>query len=245
MLFCNCLVFSRVKVIVAWLSPSSLPAHYFIPEDQKQELHHQVGSLAMHQSSRVLGTPTVSKISGRSSLSMMVELTVQELQYSLRVLRHRTRLCLVPKTQRFNQTDFVVKGLLSQGGKGFTVAFCSQDKSALKGSQLIFITEATGQKLCHSKSQEHFYIIFRVLHSWLDSIFVLNFFCKDTVLEEILAIPNFSGSKLIQAALRGPSSLTDFSCLMCSCKFYYLNLRVFISFSSIAFVNFYTLYFNM
>lgn len=56
MLFCNCLVFSRVKVIVAWLSPSSSPAHCFVPKDQKQQLHHQVGSLEMHLDSMVLGT---------------------------------------------------------------------------------------------------------------------------------------------------------------------------------------------
>lgn len=32
MLFCNCLVFSRVKVIVAWLSLSSSPTLCFIPQ---------------------------------------------------------------------------------------------------------------------------------------------------------------------------------------------------------------------
>lgn len=78
MLFCNCLVFSRVKVIVAWLSPSSSPTHYFIPKDKKQELHHQVGFLEMHQSSMVLGMPIVSKVSGKPNLSVQVELTAQE-----------------------------------------------------------------------------------------------------------------------------------------------------------------------
>lgn len=94
-----------------------------------------------------------------------------------------------------------------------------------------------------------FYIIFQVLHNLLDSLFVLNCFCRGRALEEILVIFNFSGSKLIQAVLRGPSpSFTDFSSLMhypLSWKFYYLNLRVFISFASIAFLIFYTLDFTM
>lgn len=91
MLFCNCLVFSRVKVIVAWLSTSSSPASYFIPKDQKQELHHQVGSLEVHQYNVVLGMPIVRNVSGRPNLSIQMELTAQELYYCLRFLKRRAK----------------------------------------------------------------------------------------------------------------------------------------------------------
>lgn len=88
-----------------------------------------------------------------------------------------------------------------------------------------------------------------MLHNLLDFFIWVNCFCRGRALEEVLIVFNFSGSKLIQAVLGGPSpSFTDFSSLMyypLSWKFYYLNLRVFISFVSIAFLIFYTLDFTM
>jgi len=92
-------------------------------------------------------------------------------------------------------------------------------------------------------------MIVQVVHNLLDSLFVLNSHRRGRASEKILAISYLSGSKLIQAVFRGPSSsFTDISSLMTyplSWKFYYLNLRVFILFASIAILIFYTLKFTM